>query len=503
MPFSNAVRVARGASYFIIQNLSTNAAMVVSFAVLARLITPKEMGIFAVLNLVNGICQVTSTLALPRAVTRFVAEEIYIGNRAAAASIFYQGLRTTLLLATPIGALVFLAAKTLSSLLLSEDIHLILFQFLAFDIVLFAGALPVLTATLLGLQKFKQMASVGIVTSFARQLLIIVLVIGTGNLLGLVIAWVVSDLVTATIYFIVVTRMLGLPKFDFSLRRLLTYSWPLSISNGVSFASAWFDRAVLVTFVPLAILGVYNATIIAFNVLVDTSGAIAGTLFPAYSAMQPVTGRETLRNSVRLASRYVTITVVPLALGLLATSKVAVRLFVGESYSEGSAALMVLAGTFALTQIATTLTPMLLALRETRVVSAITSISVVLGLLALLLLGPLWGIVGAAIARGIAMIVEMALTSFVTKRKLGSRLDFEAMTKSLFAGILMTIAVIAIQIPLQGKFWFPIYVLVGAITYLIALRLLKVVRRDDIDLMRNYLGIRLGWVSTIIGRILL
>jgi len=43
-----AVRISRGASYLITQTVVSNAVLVVSFAVLARLITPKEIGIWAI-----------------------------------------------------------------------------------------------------------------------------------------------------------------------------------------------------------------------------------------------------------------------------------------------------------------------------------------------------------------------------------------------------------------------------------------------------------------------
>jgi len=43
-----AVRISRGASYLIAQTVVSNAVLVVSFAILARLITPKEMGIWAI-----------------------------------------------------------------------------------------------------------------------------------------------------------------------------------------------------------------------------------------------------------------------------------------------------------------------------------------------------------------------------------------------------------------------------------------------------------------------
>lgn len=50
------VQLTRGASYVLMQNLEASADAVVAFAVLARLISTKEMGILAILQLVSATC---------------------------------------------------------------------------------------------------------------------------------------------------------------------------------------------------------------------------------------------------------------------------------------------------------------------------------------------------------------------------------------------------------------------------------------------------------------
>ena len=503
MDSSSTVHVARGTSYIIIQNITASAAMVVSFAVLARLITPKEMGIWAVLLLVNGLCQVLATLAVPQAATKFVAEHLGRGEKDVAASVFYQAIRTTLILAAPLGLIVFLGATVLSTQLLGAAEHVLLFQFLAFDIILSAGLLPVLSAAMLGLQRFKETAVVGIVSgTLVRQCLIIILVIVLRDLVGLVIAWVISDVISSLLYMAYILRALGPPRFEFALRELLRFSWPLYLSNAVTFASAWFDRAILLMFVPLATLGVYNATITAFGVLGNVSGAMASTLLPAYSAMQSSNQRQTLSDAVRMASRYASIVATPLALGLVATAKPALTLFVGQIYVEGAEPLAIFAGAFAFTLVGTVLTPMLLALGETPKASAITAASVVVSLLAAFILLPLWGIVGAAVARGFAMILTTALTIIVLSKMLTLQLDLEAMWKSLVSGVVMAAVVFAAQIPWYSRFLLPVYAFVGALTYFACLRILRTLRPSDTELVRRYLGPRFRFLVDPVERYL-
>lgn len=497
-----SVHVARGASYIIMQNIVTNGAQVVTFAILARLITPMEMGILAVLTLVNGLCQIIGTVALPQAVTKFIAESFPRGETRVAASAFYQALRVTFILAMPLGLVIFLAASTLSIALLGQATYVIFFQVLALDILFYAGALPVLNATLLGLQKFKATATIAVANTLLRQTLIISLIVLLHNFVGLVFAWVISDFATTAVYLAYVLRCLGPPQFDFPFRKLLNFSWPLSLGNAISFAYSWFDRAVLLLFVPLATLGVYNATLMAFGVLVAISNALTTVLFPAYSAQQS-SDTQNSSNAVRLASRYVSFVLIPLALGLLATARPALALFVGEVYTAGSEPLMVMSGAFAIAAVGTALSPMLLAMEETRIAAVITVGSLVLSLGTAFLLVPVFGMLGASVARGFALLLATALTIAFLARKSAITLDLGVYLRSLLAGFVMAVVVILVQLPFHSKFLLPLYVIVGGITYVTGLRLLKAVQQEDIDLLRSYFGKRLGFATRILSWILL
>ena len=101
-----------------IQNLATSAAMVVSFAVISRIISHQEMGIFAVLQLISALCLTIGTLALPQAVARYVSD--HVENEKSAALVVYQVFRVTTILAVVLAAFVFTAAGSISDLLLGQ-----------------------------------------------------------------------------------------------------------------------------------------------------------------------------------------------------------------------------------------------------------------------------------------------------------------------------------------------------------------------------------------------
>jgi O-antigen/teichoic acid export membrane protein len=260
----------------------------------------------------------------------------------------------------------------------------------------------------------------------------------------------------------------------------------------------------LAVFVPLATLGVYNATIIAFNVLsYGIAGSIAAALFSAYSAMTSTRENQNqeLSDAVRRASRYIAIAIAPLALGLMATAKPALLLFVGSAYAEGAGVLMILSGVFAFTVVGTAMTSMLLALGQTRSVSGITVTSVVVGLVVAIVLVPVWGMLGAAISRGITMILATSLTVLALRGKLNQFVDLEATWKSLISGIVMALVVMGMQVLLNNAPLLPLHIFVGALTYVAVLRELKTLRPEDIDFIARYTGKRLAFLVKPLSRI--
>jgi len=62
---------------------------------------------------------------------------------------------------------------------------------------------------------------------------------------------------------------------------------------------------------------------------------------------------------------------------------------------------------------------------------------------------------------------------------------------------------VLVQVVFYSRILLPAYVLLGGIRYLTILRLLKGLREHDIELIHKYLGTKLGFVSKLLGAILI
>jgi len=405
----------------------------------------------------------------------------------------------------PVVIVVYFGASFWSLHLLGNISYAPLFRWLAFDVLFYSGIQPVATAAMLGLRMFREVTIIGLgVQSIFRQILIISLLVLMRNFVGLVIGWVVSDAAMGFIQLVCVVRALGGPQFNFPLGKLLGFSLPLELAGIVNYGQTWFDRVLVAIFVPLSTLGVYNAALTAFGVLAGVSGAMINTLYPIYSSIQgKPNGRTNLREGIRLATRYASLTLTPLAFGLLVTAKPAIALFIGESYAAGSMPLAILCGGFAITAFTTAFIPVLSALGETKVTARIVAISVAVGIVIGYVLLPMLGILGAATARALEMIISAVITFRILNSKLTLNIDGRAIAKHLLSGAVMATVLEAVQLVRYSRFLLPLYLVIGLVVYVIMLRALKAVDVADLNLLQGLLGKRLSPISRILRMILL
>ena len=478
-------------------------AGIAAFLVLARLISPREMGIWAILQLIVAVCS-TFVTWFPQSVTKFVAENSSRGSRAAASAAFYQALRVNLVTYFPVILGLYFGAPFLAVHLFGDISYLPMIRVLAFDVFLNAGALQVLLAALLGLGMFRESALAGLVIGgILRQVLILAFIVLLKNFFGLVVGWLISDLGLVSIYLFLVVRVLGAPRFDFPLVKLLRYYLPLELAQIVSFGQTWFDRVLLVIFVPLATLGVYNVALTAYGVAAGVSAGMGSMLFPALSSIQESPDRRRFRDAIRLGTRYPCLIATPLDFILLATAMPALAVFVGASYVGGSLPLMIFCAADALTLFATVLNPVLLAMEETPIICAIKVATTMVGVATAYLLLPTWSIVGASIGRACAIVLTAILQLLALKWKIRLKPDYSLIIRALLAGTLVAVVVGAVQLLIYSEFMLPIYVIVGAVVYLMALRLLRAVDASDFELLRRFLGKRLSFIAGLLERILL
>ena len=488
-----AIHVARGTSYLFVQNLASTIVTVIAFAIIARFITQLDMGVLASITLIVGFFTTFSSVGLPNATTKFVAQFMGKGDRDSASGVSLQTLKITLLFSGLGTVIAFVLSDSISFWVFKSADYGIMLKVLALDII-FASLFPSLSSILVGLQKIGAIAKLSFAKLALRMILIVGFVVAGFGLLGIVVAWIFSDLVACILCSAVVWKFFGFSSSSFSLKLLMKFSFPLYLSAIGVFLYGWFDQALLLALASLESLGVYSVVLRAFGVLDGVSIALSTALFPRYSEIDGRHGVESIEKAVVTATRYVFFLILPVAFTLLVLAEPAISLFVGDIYAVGSSSLMILSFFFAITSIQLALSGLLIVLDETRIASAVTVASLVVGMILAWILLPSLGIVGSSIARGLSMAFGTGLTLWILRKKMKLSIDGEAFWKSLVASLSLVVVTGVALYFYNSKFLLPVYIIIATFTYLGVLKMLKAIRKTDTDLIRSYLGRRMGFL---------
>jgi O-antigen/teichoic acid export membrane protein len=190
-------------------------------------------------------------------------------------------------------------------------------------------------------------------------------------------------------------------------------------------------------------------------------------------------------------------------------------LFAGFEYAEAALPLVIISMGTLVGTLGIAVSPILMTLERTIIVSVLSLISVilsvVLSIFALAALG--LGMVGTAWARAFAGIISLGLCIYVLNRYVKISFDKEALWKASAASIFMVLAIIAadsfrgLLSPISYQFLvfrlnlLPVYVVIGALAYFFGLIVFKAIKKYDVELFQEYLPKGFRRIASLLERI--
>jgi len=501
----DVARVVKGSAYLGAQSMATTIINVVSFAFIARILTQTEMGVTVALSLTVGIAALLADLGFSSGLTKHIAE--CRGRNVDYAAITFTGLLMKVSMASFIAVICALAAPYFSELLLKTAEYALLFRMLSVYL-LFVCINVTMGSFLLGLNKIREIATLSLVVVFTQQTFAVALLLLGYGLVGLVTSWILGSSTYTILSTLMVIKgkhikMRPIKEVATHAEMLAKFSWPLFLSAMVYFLYEWFDRSVLLFYIPLREMGVYSVAYKAFFVLSTMPGALGAALFPYYSEQYGKDKEETILASVRGATRYIALLYTPLALGLAVTANPTITLFAGSIYASGDVILVILSLVAAISGLGVAFGGLFLVYDMTPTILLINVVSVGVSLALSPVLLPSLGAPGMAIVKGAALIVSFVLSTVALRRRIPIKFDKEALWKSWGAAIVMFVIVWLVEQINFSPYLLPVYVLVGGATYAGSLRILKAINKNDLQLIRNLMGKHVASLVDVLEKVLI
>ncbi len=475
----------RGSTLLLVGRFVSIGINLVSQALIARHLTQTEFGAFALAIGIAGVGQVFITLGLHRGATQYFAryEEARDHPRLVGSILVNIGIVVGLGLTLFLGIAVAQGLLTANGLLDPTATGVLLILVLLAPIDALDDMLIALYAVLGGSRQiFIRRYIVG---PLLKLLVAGLLVLSQGDATQLAVGYLLATLFGLVVYGALFVRMLGERGVLRTLRttpphaparEIVKFSLPLLTNDGV-----W----LLINTLPLVVLTASRGLeeVAAFQVIRPAAALTMIVANSFYVLYVPVASRLAARHDLAgsgdlfwRTAIWVAVATFPIFAVSFALGRPIAGLLFGERYAELGIYLSILAVGYLINATFEFSGATLTAHRHTRTVALLNLAAAMFGVVATLILVPLAGALGAAVAAAGTLIVQVLLLHLAMGPKVGIPLiDREAVR--VFAIILIaTIDLIVVQAVLPFGWW---TVAVAAVTSAIVVFLCREALRID------------------------
>jgi O-antigen/teichoic acid export membrane protein len=289
--------------------------------------------------------------------------------------------------------------------------------------------------------------------------------------------------VVALVLTLHLSRIVGWGSFSIGiLRQALSYALPL-LPAGLSI---WMldrgDRLVIGSYLGPKAVGIYSANYAVASLLMLFQAPLQMTLLPKVSALWQQ-NRESALRYISVSNKVFLTFAIPFVVGLPFVSGRLLSRFGSEEIggAGGMLTFLITAGVL-LWGVSIMQCQIFYGAKRTVAVAVVTVSAAVLNLGLNLLLVPVWGIQGSALST-LACYLLSCLGLFFLSREVRLRFYWTHLLKSLAAALLMAVVLRLVDV-WSGQLLPAIAA--GAVTYFLAMWLLRAISRIEIQLIRNF-----------------
>lgn len=507
--------VAKGATSLYVANIVVLVANTLYFLVLTNFLhSTLDVGIVTALNIMIWLLVTVSILAqpiaqqspvpAPLAVLKFIPELVTRKARSGASKLLMASLVLTAAIGGVIAA-VLIAFPGLVIPLIGGQAVLSSYVRLSGVDVLVLSMGQVCIGALIALGDMRSATLYLILWSVVRYALASVLLL-TYGIGGVLVGWILGDAVLLAFALQRSFRNLhgDSGRGEFSLSELMRYSLYTLVSAFIGFAVNQADKIFTLARQGLPELAIYNVAIVASSFAGFAPYALLTVLLPALSALHAAKRTGKMHEMIRAYTRYVSVVVIPIAIGFASITEVALRIF-GPAYVNGFAPSVIVSVATGLTAIGAVYAGALLAVGELRWFTAANALGLGGLLVVSYLLTPILGLEGPALGRASLMGLVALVYGFALARRGFFEIDLRAFLSSTGGSAVMAL-VVFFTLSLAHSFLvklalLPFVVVVGALVYLGSLRALHLLTAEDLEFVRDLMPTRFRRVLPIAARL--
>jgi O-antigen/teichoic acid export membrane protein len=290
-------------------------------------------------------------------------------------------------------------------------------------------------------------------------------------------------------------------------KELFFFSFPLIFAGIAGLITSWTDTLMLGYFCTSSEVGIYNVAMPTANLLGIVLSAFGIIFMPVVTELYARNKEEDLRNAYSSVTKWIFTIVLPGFLLMSLFSVSIIKIMFGLEYVDGATALSILAFSYFVSAIVGLAGSILTTYGKTKIVMGCSFVGACSNVLFNLILIPIFGVNGAAIATGSSIVLMCFLYLFFVYRIARMQPFRVGYMKPLFASVIAVSVVYMITKYMIGVSLFSLagMFFVFLALYFLLLLFFKSFEEEDLMIMRaidQRLGTKSDWVREIIKRFL-
>ncbi|MBA7657122.1 lipid II flippase MurJ [subsurface metagenome] len=459
------------------------------FIIITRLFTKVELSSLAIFGIITGLCSMLTGLGLSGTCLQKSPEFFARGEKARACTLIQLSTVIPLFLSFFAGGMVFLGAKQISQIFFKTTDFANWIKIMAFGVMAYRLH-DSLSHMLMVTQKFGKLSIASMINNIGGKIIALAfyLLLGiTGYLWGLILGY------GMTVLFIVyhLRKFLFCSSRPYSLKGLVSYSFPYYINGLVRFATMQADQIIIGIFLMPQQLATYYVARRFFDYLILYVGALLEPVLPKIAELKS-RGIQAVEKAFRKTSRYLCFSLIPVSFLVAALSYPLLQIYGGGKYLEGTPVLVILSLTIILYGVYTIYGMNVYILgkpvEKLKQESVSSGLNVILGLLLVLPLN----ILGLALARLLSFSGGGLFAGKLLKKIGKVQFDVGALKQTLLASLAMAAFITGAQILYYRLYIIPLYLLLGIFIYLVIFS--RYLEKEDMKLMKDFLPGRLSFL---------
>lgn len=310
------------------------------------------------------------------------------------------------------------------------------------------------------------------------------LVLSGYGLFGAIISLLVVKAIAFVAGFLLIGREIRITKPSLSvIKPYLAFSLPLLPYSLCQWVVNLGDRYVIGYFIGIKAVGIYSASYALGSLIAFSFAPLSPVLFPAITNLYENDKIEEVKTHLKYSLKFFLMFAVPSLFGLSILSKSVLRTLTTSEFIAGYVIVPIVGLGMIFFICSSICTQVLMVFKETKKVALINGFSASINMILNIILVPLIGILGAAIATLITFMVHLFVMSNLSFKKLSFDVDLKFIMKGIVSSGVMGLIILKLN-PI-GVADILISIAVGAIVYFGVLVILKGFTREEYMFLKS------------------